>query len=145
MGEDERTASAPVGADEPAGATASADREGGEAEGPRDPEEIRREIEETRRELGDTVAAVAEKADVKAQAQAKVDDVKAQAQSKVDEVKQKVTGKTDEFADRAKQAAPESSGQAAEQAKTVLQENRTAVIIGGAVLAGFLLGRITGR
>ncbi len=40
-------------------------------------EEIREEIEETREELGDTVAAVAEKTDVKKQAKAKVDDVKA--------------------------------------------------------------------
>jgi F0F1-type ATP synthase assembly protein I len=35
----------------------------------RDPEEIRDDIEETREELGDTVAAMAEKTDVKQQAQ----------------------------------------------------------------------------
>jgi ElaB/YqjD/DUF883 family membrane-anchored ribosome-binding protein len=143
VGEEERTASTPVGAE------AAGDGQPGDAQaddqGPRDPQEIRRDIEETRRELGDTVAAVAEKADVKAQAHAKVDDVKAQAQSKVDDVKARVTGKKDEFSDRAKQAAPESSGQAAEQAKTFLQQNRTAVIIGGAILAGFLFGRVTGR
>jgi F0F1-type ATP synthase assembly protein I len=45
--------------------------------GNRAPEEIREEIEETREELGDTVAAVTEKTDVKKQAQAKVDEVKA--------------------------------------------------------------------
>jgi hypothetical protein len=44
---------------------------------PREPEAIRRDIEETRRELGDTVEALAAKADVKAQARHKVDDVKA--------------------------------------------------------------------
>jgi methyl-accepting chemotaxis protein len=44
------------------------------------PEEIREEIEETREELGDTVAAVAEKTDVKKQAKAKVEDVKARTQ-----------------------------------------------------------------
>jgi DNA-binding XRE family transcriptional regulator len=37
------------------------------------PEEIRQEIEETREELGDTVAAVAEKTDVKKQAKAKLE------------------------------------------------------------------------
>ena len=42
----------------------------------RTPEEIEAEIERTRRELGDTVAAVAEKADVKAQARAKVEETK---------------------------------------------------------------------
>jgi ElaB/YqjD/DUF883 family membrane-anchored ribosome-binding protein len=44
---------------------------------PRSPEEIRAEIERTREELGDTAAAVAQKADVKAQAKARVDDTKA--------------------------------------------------------------------
>lgn len=43
------------------------------------PEEIRVEIEQTREQLGETVAAVAEKTDVKHQAQAKVEDVKAKA------------------------------------------------------------------
>lgn len=35
----------------------------------REPEEIREDIEQTREELGDTVAAMAEKTDVKQQAQ----------------------------------------------------------------------------
>ena len=131
MGEDERTAGAPVGAE--AAGDVAADQ-GGADDGPREPEEIRRDIEETRRDLGDTVAAVAEKADVKAQAKAKVDDVKG-----------RVTGKKDEFADRAKQAAPESGGQAAAQAKTVAQENQTALMVAGAVLAGYVLGRMMAR
>jgi hypothetical protein len=50
----------------------------------RPPAEIREEIEETRRELGETVAAVAEKTDVKQQAQAKVEDVKAEASAKAE-------------------------------------------------------------
>jgi hypothetical protein len=37
----------------------------------RSPEEIRDDIEQTREELGDTAAAVAEKADVKKQAKAR--------------------------------------------------------------------------
>ena len=131
MGEDERTAGAQVGA-EAAGDVA--DDQAGADDGPREPEEIRRDIEETRRELGDTVAAVTEKADVKAQAKAKVDGVK-----------ERVAGKKDEFADRAKQAAPESGGDAAAQAKTLAQENQTALTIAGAALAGFLLGRLTAR
>ena len=51
--------------------------------GPRPPEEIEREIEQTREELAETVAAVAEKADVKAQAKKKVDETKARVQEKV--------------------------------------------------------------
>ena len=42
-----------------------------------DPEEIRREIEATREELGDTVAALAAKADVKSQARQKIQDTNA--------------------------------------------------------------------
>ena len=48
----------------------------------RQPEEIRHEIEETREQLGETVEALAAKADVKGQAKAKVEDVKEQVRSK---------------------------------------------------------------
>ena len=41
-----------------------------------DPEKIRAEIAQARSELGDTVAAVAEKADVKQQARTKVEDLR---------------------------------------------------------------------
>jgi ElaB/YqjD/DUF883 family membrane-anchored ribosome-binding protein len=41
------------------------------------PAEIRAEIDETREELGDTVEALAEKTDVKAQAKAKADQAQA--------------------------------------------------------------------
>jgi ElaB/YqjD/DUF883 family membrane-anchored ribosome-binding protein len=127
MGEDERQASTSVEAAPPA--EASGDQPEGGA--PRDPDEIKRDIEQTRQELGDTVAAVAEKADVKGQAKAKVD-----------EVKERITDKKDDLADRAKQAAPESSGQAAEQAQSFAREHRTELIIAGAVVAGFLIGRL---
>ncbi len=56
-------------------------------------EELREEIEETRAELGDTVEKLSEKADVKAQAQAKVDETKQQAQAKVDEAKRQTQAK----------------------------------------------------
>jgi hypothetical protein len=41
-----------------------------------DPEQLRREIAEIRRELGETVAQLAHKADIKAQPREKVDEVK---------------------------------------------------------------------
>jgi Protein of unknown function (DUF3618) len=47
---------------------------------PDDPEVLREEIAQTREELGDTVAALTEKSDVKAQASAKADELKAKAQ-----------------------------------------------------------------
>ena len=43
----------------------------------RTPEEIRADIEHTREELGETAAALAEKADVKARAHDKVEETKA--------------------------------------------------------------------
>jgi hypothetical protein len=85
----------------------------------RTPEQIEADIERTRREMGDTVAAVAEKADVKGQAKAKVEDAKA----------------------RFKAAAPDSAGDGAGTVGRLARENRRPLIIGGAVLVAFLLGR----
>ena len=51
---------------------------------PRSPEQIEAEIERTREELGETVAALAEKTDVKKQAQEKVDEAKAKARQAAD-------------------------------------------------------------
>ena len=48
---------------------------------PSDPDKLREEIQETREDLGDTVEALAEKADVKAHAQEKVRETQAQAKA----------------------------------------------------------------
>jgi hypothetical protein len=82
----------------------------------RSPEEIRRDIEATRGELGDTVEALAAKA-----------DVKAQAKDKADELKQKVSDVTP----------------AGVQEKA--QQNPLPFAVGGALLFGFLLGRVSAR
>jgi uncharacterized membrane protein YccC len=81
----------------------------------RSPEEIRADIERTREQLGDTAAAAAQKADVKAQAKAKAD-----------ETKQRLAEKKDQAANRAK-------------------ENPLPVAAGAGFVAGFLLGRLSGR
>ena len=52
------------------------------------PRSCGRKSTETREELGDTVEQLAQKADVKGQAQAKVDETKQQAQASVDAVKE---------------------------------------------------------
>lgn len=62
------------------------------------PGQIRVEIEQTREELGDTVEALAEKTDVKAQANSRIAAVKDTTQTK-----------RDLYAAKAKQAAPESA------------------------------------
>jgi ElaB/YqjD/DUF883 family membrane-anchored ribosome-binding protein len=103
----------------------------------RSPEEIREEIEETRKELGDTAAAVAQKADVKKQAKAKAGGVKEKASAKADSVKQTATEKKDEVAEKAPAAV--------EQGQRLVRENPAALAIAGAFLAGFALGRRRSR
>ncbi len=80
------------------------------------PAEIRAEIDDTREEMGETVADLAAKTDVKAQAQAKLDDVKA--------------------------AAPESPQEGIAQAQAYAKQNPKPVAIAGALLALFLLWRL---
>ena len=100
----------------------------------RSPEEIRADIKETRAELGDTVEELAGKADVKGQAKARVEGVKETAKQKKDEVFSKAKG-----------AAPESAGAAAGQVSAKAQEDPLPFAVGGALVVGFLLGRITKR
>jgi ElaB/YqjD/DUF883 family membrane-anchored ribosome-binding protein len=118
------------------GSTHTADEKG-----TRDPAEIRDEIEETRGELGETVAAVAEKTDVKQQAQAKADELKSQVADKAEEAK----AKAKEIGEKAKEAAPESATEGAQQAQRLAQENPVPVAIGAAFLAGVVIGRLFSR
>jgi hypothetical protein len=93
----------------------------------RTPDQIEADIERTRRDMGDTVAAVAEKADVKTQAKQKVEEAKARVKEKVGSAK------------------PESAGDGAGKVGQVASEHRRELVIGGAVLVAFLLGRASGR
>jgi hypothetical protein len=81
----------------------------------RTPEQIEAEIARTREDLGDTVAAMAAKADVKAQARAKFDETR------------------ERIAARAPRSAHDAAG--------AVRANRRPLLIGGAALAVFLLGR----
>jgi len=58
--------------------------------GPETVPEIQQEIEQTRERLGQTVEALAAKADVKARAQAKTDEIRARAQDKAAELSSRV-------------------------------------------------------
>lgn len=105
----------------------------------RSPEEIRRDIEATREELGETVEALAAKADVKAQAKERVDSVKEQAREKVDELK----GKAGEVTGKAQAATPDDVAAQAGAVREKARENPLPFAVGGALVVGFLLGRIT--
>jgi ElaB/YqjD/DUF883 family membrane-anchored ribosome-binding protein len=54
---------------------------------PNTPTELRRDVEETREELGDTVEALAQKADIKARVAEKVDERKAALRERQVQVK----------------------------------------------------------
>ena len=109
--------------------------------GTADPEQLRVEIEETRRELGETVAALSAKTDVKAQAQAKVSDVKATVHEKTEELR----AKKDDLLGRAKEASPDSALAAASSGSTKVRENPLPAAVAAAFLGGFVLGRLTAR
>ena len=98
----------------------------------RDPEAIRQEIEETRAALGYTVAAVAQKT-----------DVKAQAKERVDHAKTSVAEKKEEFVGKAKEISPDTAVSAAAEASEKARQNPLPLAVSGAFAAGFLLGRLT--
>jgi uncharacterized protein DUF3618 len=100
----------------------------------REPDDIRRDIESTRDELGDTVAALAEKT-----------DVKARAQKKVAEVKQTVNAKRTELAEKARSSSPDGASSAAATAKAKARENPMPIALAGAFAAGLIVGRILKR
>ena len=90
-----------------------------------DPGAIREEIEQTRERMGDTVDALAYKADVKSRAKESVS-------GKVDTLKSKVTGATPD-AGEVKQGARRTVGMA--------QENPLGLAV-GAVAVGFVAGML---
>jgi ElaB/YqjD/DUF883 family membrane-anchored ribosome-binding protein len=102
----------------------------------RTPERVREEIEQTRAELGDTVAALAEKTDVKAQAKQTIDAAKQNVTGRVSEIRQNVTDKKDDFVSSAQEATPESASDAGQRAKAFIGRNAVAV----AAVSGFGLG-----
>ena len=98
----------------------------------KDPEQLREEIEETRRELGDTVEALAAKA-----------DVKARVKDKVGATKESAAQKKDELLGKARETSPDSVSAGASQATQKAKENPLPVAAAGAFVAGFLIGRLT--
>jgi hypothetical protein len=101
---------------------------------PEDSAELRAEIERTRLALGDTVAALAEKT-----------DVKTRAKEKVAEVRQNVTEKRTQLMGKARESRPESASSAAVQVRSKAEENPIATAALAAFAGGFLFGRITKR
>jgi Protein of unknown function (DUF3618) len=98
----------------------------------RAPEEIRADIEQTREEVGDTVEALAAKADVKAQAKQRFDEVKSNVRAKKDEL-------------TAKGGASAGAQQGGRQVVDKARENPAPVALAAAALFGFFVSRLTDR
>jgi ElaB/YqjD/DUF883 family membrane-anchored ribosome-binding protein len=98
------------------------------------PEELRQDIEQTRDELGDTVEALAEKTDVKAQAKDRIAAVKSTTQEK-----------KDEFITKAKGATPDSASAGVQQVTSTVQRKPLPFTAVAAFAAGVLVGRLKGR
>jgi Protein of unknown function (DUF3618) len=101
---------------------------------PREAEDIQRDIEATREQMGETVEALAAKADVKTRAKEKVADVK-----------ESVSARTDDALHRVKETSPDSAVSAAGQLSEKAGQNPVPLAAVGAFVAGFLAGRISGR
>lgn len=113
-----------------------------------DPAALHRQIEATRAELGDLVAALAVKADVRKLARERVADIKQQARTRFASARQRA---------RERRAALIGSGDGASAGPTtaVTTASRTAaeqarahplpLAIAAAAAAGFLIGRWAGR
>jgi ElaB/YqjD/DUF883 family membrane-anchored ribosome-binding protein len=123
-----------MGEDPGAVSTRALDEQGGapSQQPPEDPAQLREDIERTRQDLGDTVAALAEKT-----------DVKTRAKEKVSEVRQNVTEKRTELMGKARESSPDGANSAAVQVRTKAQENPIPAAAVAAFVGGFLFGRIT--
>ncbi len=111
----------------------------------RTPEQVREEIEQTRAELGDTVASLAEKADVKSQAKKAANEAKQTVTGKATEVKQTLLGKKEQLLSSASEATPESASDAGQRLAAVAKENRLPLAALGALGLGVLIGKRRAR
>jgi uncharacterized coiled-coil DUF342 family protein len=111
----------------------------------RTPEQIEADIEQTRDELGDTVAALTEKADVKARVKDKVDETKQSVVDKKDEVLGKAQGAKDDLASKAQDASPSSVDPAKVAASAKEAAGKPPALAAGAFVAGLVVGIVVGR
>jgi hypothetical protein len=97
-----------------------------------EPGQIREEIEQTRSEMGDTVDALAHKADVKSRVKESISDKK-------DRLRQQMSGTSSRIGEATPEAGELKAG--AKQAVGVAEENPIGLALGG-VAAGFLAGML---
>ncbi|MBQ0868426.1 DUF3618 domain-containing protein [Streptomyces smyrnaeus] len=79
-------------------------------------EELRAQVEETRRELGETVEALAARADVKAQARYKAAELKKKARYRGAAAREQLSGAAHVMGEKAQERTPEQARAKAQQA-----------------------------
>jgi cobalamin biosynthesis Mg chelatase CobN len=117
------------------------EKNGSSAAGKPDVEALRAEIAQTRAELGETVQALAAKADVKARAKEQVEQTKAKVKAQAAEATERVRGAAHLATGKVRQAATQATDKAREsgaleKAQVARQQVRTNPIPFAAVVAG---------
>jgi ElaB/YqjD/DUF883 family membrane-anchored ribosome-binding protein len=115
-------------------------RREGEGGTPTDVEQARREVEQTRAEMGDTVEALSQKADIKAQYRQRLEERKAVLRGRQDELKAKATQARERMAGATPDDAKRTASRVAHTA-----EERPFPAIGVAFGAGLLVGWLIAR
>lgn len=99
------------------------------------PEELEADIEATREDLGETVDALAQKADVKSQVTEKLEERKSQLREKQEELKQKLSSGEGEGGSPSTEQVKQAAGQVAQRA-----DEQPRAFIAGAFVAGIAIG-----
>jgi ElaB/YqjD/DUF883 family membrane-anchored ribosome-binding protein len=106
--------------------------------------QILADIEHTREGLAETAAALAERADVKARAQEKLDETKARLTEKVDEAKSRITGTAGAAKEKAADATPASVADGAQSAAGTVAEGARSNPLPVTLIVGFAAGVLIG-
>jgi uncharacterized protein DUF3618 len=107
----------------------------------RTPEQVQEEIERTRLQMGETVAQLAAKTDIKGQAHRAIGNAKATVRDKAHDVKSNAEVKKDELTTSARDAMPASAEAAGHQVRDQAHRHRLALIAVAALSAGILIGK----
>ena len=109
--------------------------------------QLRAEIEDVREDLGDTAAALAAKTDVKTRARERADEVKRNAMAKKDELLSKTRSSSagEQASGPGRGGVPERAGSAITQLQSKARANPVPTAALGALIGGYLLGRLAGR
>ena len=107
--------------------------------------ELRAEIEDVREDLGDTAAALAAKTDVKTRARERADEVKRNAMAKKDELLSKTRSSAPGEETSQPGGVSERASSAMAQLQSKARANPVPTAALGALIGGYLLGRLAGR